>query len=144
MLPRRREDPCPPDVDLLVDDAAPRPALADPLLEVRLDALRRDRVGLRKGLASAHGAHQLVLELGQRRVALARQSRGGERERGGHDDDQLHARSASSMPSRSSDALTWPVTWPTRRPRRSTKNVSGRPVSPYGGEVTFWLSWTTG
>src|SRR5215831_15975989 len=137
---RRREDARAPDVDLLVDDLAPRPALADPLLDVRLDPLGRRRVGLRQRLAGTDRAHELVLELRERRVPLARDRRGGERERGHGEEEDPHAFCALSIPARSVASLICPATWPTTRPRGSTKKVSGRPVSPYGGEVTFLVS----
>ena len=74
--------------------------------DVRLDPLRGRRVGLRQRLALADRAHQLALELGERRVLLARRRRRGQHQRhAARATSEPHDFSARATPSRMSAAL---------------------------------------
>src|SRR3954452_1827819 len=141
---RRRQDSLPPLRDEPLFDLAAAVARRDPLLDLRLDALCCRRVRLRQRLALADRAHQLSLELGEGRMLLAGQRRRGQEKRRDRDREQPHERSARSTASRISALLTSLITCSTTVPLRSMKNVSGSPVSPYTGEVTLWLSCTSG
>ena len=112
--------------------------------KLQLASLRGGRRGLRERLALADRAHQLPFELGQRRLPLAGRRRCGQHQRQETQREKPHDRSACSTPLRRAAASTAAATWPTSFPVRSMKKVSGRPVSPYLGEVTLWLSWTSG
>src|SRR5262249_22553852 len=104
----------------------------------------RLRVRLGERLALADGTHDLVLELGERRLRAGRRRRPSQDERHCEGHDEPHERSASSIPWRRSAAEIWPMTCPTTRPRGSTKNVSGNPVSPHDGHIESLLSCTAG
>ena len=79
---------------------------------------------------------ELALELGLRRVLLAR-------ERGGNDGERKHGRERKEPPhdsvfriasSRSASSVISPTLWSMIVPFASTKNVSGRPVIPHGSQ----------
>src|SRR6266536_1995672 len=102
-----------------------RPRGLDPDLDLALDLLRRRRVRLRQR-CPADGAHDLVLELVQRRMPLARE-RGRREQQSGrdeHDEPPHHALLAASCfrnRGRSSSACICPITLPLR----SMKKIRG-------------------
>ncbi len=115
-------------------DLALRVTGGDPLADERAQALRHRRRRHVEGRVAGRADH-LVLEIGERRMPLARERRHREHERReqercDQERRELHDRAAARIPSSSSRAEISPATWPVARPSRSMKNVSGNPVTP--------------
>ena len=132
---RRRENGGAELRDHRVDDLGVRPAEADLACDLVLHLDREGRVGLVEGRV-ALDADEARLEVRLAALLLARCGGRGEHERRERGDDELHDASARRMPASICCREAWPVMCGgTTLPRRSTKNVSGTPVTPHFGHV---------
>src|SRR5215208_5247297 len=133
VLARHAEDARAELVDELLLDLRLRRALRDAAPDLGLHLACDWCVRLvERGVAGR--ADELALELALRRVPVARERRRrrGEQRDGSGDGDGPHDRRARRMPSSSCSRVAAASTCGgTTRPLRSTKNVSGSPVTPH-------------